>query len=53
MLRLRCLREHFKDKDELPEAVHVTATADLVGVMFLNGFAGRCAEWEGVDRGPL
>ena len=46
MLSLRCIREHFKDKDNLPEALRATATADLVCVIFLNGFARRCAEWE-------
>ena len=46
MLCHRCIREHFKDKDQLPEAASATATVDLVGVIFLNGFAGRCAGWE-------
>ena len=45
MLSLRCIAEHYKDKPELPSAAQARANADLVGIVYCNGFAGRCMEW--------
>lgn len=45
MIDLRCISEKFQGEVALPAAARAHANADLCGIIFLNGFAGRCMEW--------
>lgn len=45
MIDLRCIAQHYVDAPELPAAARAVANMIIVGIIFLNGFAGRCLEW--------
>ena len=45
MMDLRCIAERYNDAGELPTTVQAHAKAAICGIIFCNGFAGRCMEW--------
>ena len=42
---MRCIGQHYVDAPELPTAARAVANMNIVGIIFFNGFAGRCLEW--------
>ena len=45
MVNLRKIAAAFADKPELTPGARAQANNDITGIIFLNGFAGRCMEW--------
>ena len=45
MMTLIGIQKEYLGKDVLPRGVQGLANAAIVGVIYCNGFAGRCGEW--------
>ena len=45
MLSLRYLEKYYSKESELPLGARARANADLVGIVFCNGFGGRSMDW--------
>jgi hypothetical protein len=50
MTDLNHLAIHALGKDDLPPSLTTASTVMMVGIVFLNGFAGRSKEWEEMPR---
>ena len=45
MMTLIAIQKEYLGKDVLPRGVRGLANAAIIGVIYCNGFAGRCGEW--------
>ena len=50
MVDLSLIASHYRDKDTLPPCLSSACTAIMIGVLYLNGFAGRSKEWQEMLR---
>jgi hypothetical protein len=50
MIDLHHVATHALDKEVMPACLTLASTVMMVGIVFLNGFAGRSKEWENMLR---
>lgn len=46
MIDIRLVTDHSLAVEHFPAKLHTAATAMMVGIIYLNGFAGRSKEWQ-------
>lgn len=50
MHTLHYIGSHYSNADDFPRSVKAAATRAIIGIVFLNGFAGRKMEWEQMTK---